>query len=153
MTEEKPFGPETLHLSFDRMLCSRHGETFRASWPLGMPSWMLMAFKKYGESAEFGKAVEGLNGKEAHNRAIEDHLDEKPLCCRLDPEDVFSIWIEMHQMLGEKSLWKRSLCYHCKKFVIGGPYQTRTALRGTENFRHLCLRCILFKMKQDPGFN
>jgi len=151
MTDDKPpFGPEVLNLTFNRLLCARHGETFKYKWPLGYPSWMLFSFQKYEGDGNLIEICKDAKNIEERNRAIEAHLDEKPVCCRLTAEEVYTIWLEIHKH-ETSSPWKRAPCKGCKKFMVGGPYETVSKTHGHQRHKHLCLRCILFRMQRDSG--
>lgn len=67
----------TVNLTFERVLCPRHGEPYRVTWPSGYPVFSLLAFE---EILKLPSVQQGCAGDV---KAIESLLDETPICCRL----------------------------------------------------------------------
>jgi len=143
---KKPFGPETTELNTERCLCNLHGQPFRDKWPSGWVMWVTFGFKRYDEDGGFLWLTEKDKIKRA--RLIEGHLDEKPLCCRLGQQRVYETYRQIQKQTGKP--WKRAKCQVCKRFQWGGRIKTNSKTMGPQNFKHLCLYCVVFRGKKDP---
>lgn len=155
-SEEKPFDAETTELTHERVLCLRHGEVFREKWPSGYPLFLVMAFQKVDEQTPANEypVKEGMD-KEQRARAVEAWLDINPLCCRLSPDGLLKLYLEIHKELGEDSPFKRESCQNCRSVAPGAPYRIQMGPRGPlQRYRHVCFYCVIHRMvRLNPGAN
>jgi len=145
-TPKKPeLTPETANMTFDRMLCLRHGEPFKAEWPSGYPSFICVGFKKYTDSGGMGKLPED---KVERARAMEVHFDLSPLCCRLGPDRLFDVYMEIQRDFNGP--WKKKLCLKCGRLQYGGPYRSSRTEHGGGIVltKHVCLSCVCFRTQR-----
>ena len=126
----------TVVMEFDRACCLQHGEVFRAGWPSGYPSFVLLGVDRLMKSEFFaeecGGKIENANSK----------LDEKPLCCRLAPDELEQLYNDADAKIKYAKL---ESCQGCGCIGYGVPY--RTANRA---FDHLCFHCIVHRLKPEP---
>lgn len=64
-----------------RVICALHGEPFRAAWPDGYIPFLLHATDAVLGQEGFAAYAEG----KVEN--INQMLDQRPLCCRMSPDD------------------------------------------------------------------
>ena len=135
----------TLNLEPEQVLCSRHGEPFRARWPEGFAVFthrvlaavlMEEAFVQEVEAATHGGGVlEELV-------TMKQLLAQKPLCCRLPALDLLRVYGETNVV---ERVWRWGVCALCGQVGYGGPY--REAAPNGEGFLpvalyHVCLICV-----------
>lgn len=119
-------------LTFERCLCTRHGEPFRSEWPSGFMVFSLKGLQKLGIEAPDGLPANQVIGW------IELQLSERPICCRLTREQLLPLYLESKK-------WKRRICVNCKELREGSPCKTRGDDGKLVDLRHVCLWCVLWK--------
>ena len=123
-----------VNLTFERMLCARHGEPFRAQWPKGYPIFMVHAFQAVASKPEVAAAVEGdITG-------LERLLDEKPACERLTRDELLALY-------GDAGIGKVAECVNCKRAALGTPYSTSGPAGRVTAAQHICFECVLDWMR------
>lgn len=123
----------SLNLTFDRVLCSRHGEPFRSKWPAGYALAMLEITRWLLASESFQEACEKDVAK------IEELLDEQPACCRLPQKELMRVYSLAAE--ATKDFGRMAPCDACGMRKIGTPYSTRTAKHD-----HICFECVIYRM-------
>ena len=108
-----------------RVICKLHGEPFRANWPAGYVPFLLFALDKVMGQEEF---VAYAGGEVAKVNAL---LDERPLCCRLSPDDRLEAW-------SKTGLGQRGFCRVCRQ-----PANVVTIPIGAGGLPHaVCFICM-----------
>lgn len=137
-TPPPPFsdGTPMIVMSFHRVLCPRHGEIFRENWPSGYPIFMVEAFGslKLREEVPLELSIED------HNKWIEKHLDEKPMCCRYTRDELLKLFLNARK-------WKRRLCINCKELRDGAAFHVTLPDGEQKRYRHVCLWCVIYKLE------
>ncbi len=126
-----------IELSPTRVICSRHGEVFRAHWPQGYAVFALQAFEHVVKQEGFAAYADGKIG------AAQALLDERPLCCRLSPETLLQVYVAC-------GVGRSSRCAHCREVAAGTPYRCSLPENRVEAFAHLCFRCIVLRTRAIP---
>ena len=73
--------PSKLDLTFERVLCDRHGEPLRARRPNGYPLFVVQAMAALSDDPTMQGDMIRLIGSDPAE-TMGNVLDEKPLCCR-----------------------------------------------------------------------
>jgi hypothetical protein len=117
---------EPVNMTTERVFCARHGEPYRAAWPKGYPTFVILLVKAIIDTP----GALGTSG--APSRAeIEVALDEQPACCRVSTATLERVYEE-----SKVGVLKRCNC--CRLRRLGTPYKTAAAV-----FRHLCFHCVI----------
>lgn len=121
MSDQQP----TIQLEPRRVICKLHGEAFRANWPAGYTTFLLFALDKVlrqeGFAAYAGGKVEAINGL----------LDERPLCCRMSPEDRLEAY-------AKSGIGTRGFCRICRQ-----PASVCSVRIGENALSHaVCFLCL-----------
>ena len=136
--------PPALELTPARVLCSRHGEPFRARWPRGYALFVLWGFEKLLALPDVAQAS---GGEIARVPAL---LDQKPLCCRLPAEDLLALY---HAVQAARGPWAEGRCERCGRVGLGGPYLTLNYWGRQRRYGHVCLDCVVYRLRPGPGNN
>jgi len=123
-----------LNLTFERTLCARHGEPFRAQWPKGFPIFVVKAFQAVASKPEIGEAVEGDITR------IEELLDERPMCDRLTRDELLTLY-------GDAAIGRMDVCVNCRRMALGTPYSTSGPGGRVTAADHICFECVLDWMR------
>jgi len=146
-------GPPTdkpvINITFDHALCPQHGESFQAKWPQGYALFIAEGFKRLGAAGGLAAAGTESEDVEVRNRAIEQHLDEKPICCRLGKVALLALYMWINRQHKQK-LWPLARCGCCKKIARGGAYRSMRAPDDPEivAHRHMCLHCVVNNVRR-----
>lgn len=135
-TSSQADGNPRIDLTFERALCGRHGEAFRAEWPSGYPTFLLHAWQKLDLLAD---APEGLTLEHAIAWAMYE-LGERPMCCRFKREELLSLYEGCRK-------WKRRVCKRCHQIRTGSKLTVTRPDGTTRKLGHTCLRCLVYKMR------
>lgn len=139
-----------LDLQPTRLICARHGEPFRDTWPTGYPTYATIIFDAINHLPEFA-AVVGQCVTAGHAvgipQAVGKLLDEAPACCRLPRETLLEVYEQVQKNAGP---WWVAACSLCGRRGLGGPYRRvcpHPAAAGgqaprTGSWPHVCLRCV-----------
>jgi len=142
VSEATPFGGITL--PFERILCPRHGEPFRAEWPRGYPLFAVKAIQRALEDPALQTRVNAPDRTQSpensaiFSRNVEAALDEKPACCRMKLEQLLELY-------RETGLGVVAECSICGEPGEGTRYQA--AILSEENRIdewHACFRCVVY---------
>jgi hypothetical protein len=126
--------PVQVELTFDRIVCARHGEPFRADWPTGFPTFSLALFEELTKDQQFADVV----GK--HTNLIHEALDHQPMCERLPKLTLYGAYLK-------SGLGTEDLCEGCGKRGLGTEYRTKTGPSTTHTYRHLCFNCVVYQLR------
>jgi len=137
----------SVRLDPEQVLCSRHGEPFRKSWPRGFAGFTRAAFDVVMMDGVFIREVKRLspnNNVREELIAVEQLLAQVPLCCRMTPADLFQVYGEVNLV---ERVWERAACDLCGEVRYGSPF--RQSAPNGEGFlplehSHVCLRCVCF---------
>jgi len=127
--EQKP----TIELRFERALCQRHGEPFRANWPSGYSMFVCMAIDRVMADPEIAARCGGDVAK------IHEVLDQRPLCCILPADELVEVY-------RANPIAKMGHCQNCRNHGLGTPYAVMTP-QGRMDYRHLCFWCVIHRMR------
>lgn len=122
-----------VELTFERALCARHGEPFRARWPKGYPIFMVKAFQVVASKPEIAEAVEGNISR------ITELLDERPMCERLTRDEMLGLY-------GDAGIGSMAVCDNCRRMALGTPF-SRTVGGQVMKDDHVCFECVLDWMR------
>lgn len=118
-----------------RTLCRFHAVPFLPRWPLALGDITQRLWNAASNTIPPYNGFEDFDEyTKAHCRWVEKHLDEKPLCCRLETINV----IHLGDIYESIPIFISALCTHCKKWKIGAPLPLKRAIRT-----HLCFGCYL----------
>lgn len=128
MTQPAPHTPDNqpgITLEPRRVICARHGEPFRINWPAGYIPFMLHALERVlqqeGFSAYAGNQVENIDAL----------LDQRPLCCRMSPDDRLEAY-------ARSGIGTRGFCRVCRQ-----PTNVCTIRIGENALPHaVCFLCL-----------
>ena len=154
MSEQTDFEKIRIHVSPTRAICGRHGEVFRAKWPLGYLPYIGESLKVFLEKPSVVVKVQMIvNGDSPElvqagtlldqTQAVEFLLDQRPLCCQLEPNELFDM---LQHVNNKHNVWDSSRCALCGKIGPGASYR-----RSPPNARdmapagiwvHVCLACV-----------
>ena len=140
---------KTIDLLFGRVWCPRHGEPFRAKWPLGAPVFAIMAVADLLEhSASFQAEIRRAEDEQrlTFPRAVEAALDQKPACCRFNKNALLALYLKAGVEGRKEPVFTRGSCFNCKRGAVGGPYRIQSG-SVVVPIPHVCLRCVVFHMK------
>lgn len=121
-----------LNLEFNRVLCSRHGEPFRAKWPSGYAAWVLFGFEAVVQLESFQAETGGDQFK------IELALDKTPICCRLGDGKVRELFNQIHEKC---HVWDQSGCSKCGRLALGSPIRTTNYWGRVKDQGFVCFDC------------
>ena len=133
-------------------ICGRHGELFRAGWPKGYTTFIAIGleclladpfFAAEVKKVMAGEHAECVFVKEGEVAAIEALLNVKPMCCRIPPDDLRQVLIEVAEKSG---CWEKKICNICgwkghgAKYRKVAPSVKSTSPVGQHN--HVCITCV-----------
>jgi hypothetical protein len=121
--------PIPIDLSFERVVCPRHGEPFRATWPTGFVTFSLNLFEALSK---------GVSPEEADS--IQDMIDARPLCELVNAFDL----LHAYQTSG---IGVVGLCFICGTERAGTEYTTKTSASKLEVYPHMCFECVVFRLQ------
>lgn len=130
-------------LTHDRAFCPIHGEPYRADYPRGYPTAMVMLAAAVLEDDRTPRDLRALCGQTEDelagdpvlfNRQVEALLDAVPACCRIRPGKLREIYIE--------TVAKPARCSVCHRKGPGTPFKT-----VQRNFAHVCVDCVLERLQ------
>lgn len=138
---------EKILLNPTDVICGRHGEVFKARWPLGYPIFSIMALERVLAQPDFGSAVTRLMEDPdvpdvtTLAAAVRYQLASIPLCCRLPKAELLDLYNEINT---KEHIWPHRHCDLCKRQRPGGPYRRMPGknVSAYKNFKHVCLRCV-----------
>ena len=137
-----------LELTPDRTICAIHGELFAHNWPVGYPTFAVMAFQKLIDSKRFMDKLEGKFPKNID--AVHKELDKSPVCCQLHPSALIEVLMRVN---GEDKVWEKKKCRGCNRMRCGTVYRMTGSIgRPKKTFSHLCLSCVVHRI-QPLGLN
>lgn len=121
-----------INLEPERVICAKHGEPFRLTWPAGYPVFVVEGIQALVAMKTFSDECGGDVG--TANRL----LDLQPLCCRLGRNGLLTTFTKVHKILDERdaSPWTWAKCIGCKQYAVG------FRLKG---FGQICFPCFLDK--------
>ena len=97
LTALSTFCPDCKIVTFDQVLCQRHGQPFREKWPKG---YTIFAHKAMRTLLESGLSISS----------------DPPLCCRMSEPQLLEAYAESRIGVSRK-------CVACGKIRSGTPYQ------------------------------
>lgn len=121
--------PVEVELTFDRIVCNKHGEPFRSGWPSGFPTFSIAIFDDLSTDPEFVELVGGST------KLIHAALDRSPICER----------VGKYQLMGayaKSDVGVEGTCANCDRVAEGTPYHTTV-----QYFDHLCFECIVYNLE------
>jgi hypothetical protein len=151
MTTDNP------QLSLDpiRTICGRHGEPFKPLWPAGYGVFSLklvdFLLNHYEPFIDEARRWAEERGVPVLPTAVETLLRQKPMCCRVPPDDLITIYREVQK---EAGVWEHARCALCRHSDYGCQYR-RAPLdpRQTQSLApwpHVCLPCVVYG-QNTPG--
>jgi hypothetical protein len=124
-----------LSLTFERLLCAKHGEPFRPEWPRGYAHY---AARYLGhipiEQVKTEITAAGLYGKPIPDQ-MGFLLDRKPLCCRLGNDKM----LEIYDVL---ELGRLAFCPVCHQNRRGGEVKIHNFWGRPKKYPHICFGCL-----------
>lgn len=126
----------SIYLPPSSVICGRHGEHFRQFWPRGYQQFTLQGLQILLTTEHFQKESEGKI------ELATDLLRIKPICCRLTPDEIYQLYLDLHE---ELHLWTAQKCEKCKMIGIGGPYRFVNFWRSKIiQSKHTCFECVAY---------
>jgi hypothetical protein len=119
------------------ILCARHGEPYRANWPMGIGAMLAMGLEFIKEDIELAQEWEALGGVEYMGAA----LTKRPICERVSPEHLMMMYLD-------SKIGVFGLCDHCRDIKCGTPYRLMNYWGRLVKKRHLCFDCVLYRMER-----
>ena len=117
-------------LTFDRVVCPRHGEPFRDEWPNGFPTFSMLLFEDLSKNETFLEVV-------GHDtKLISAAFDRQPLCERVSKPTLMGAYLA-------SGIGKEAKCSNCGEINYGTPYRTTG-----QHFKHLCFECIVYRLER-----
>lgn len=131
---------EAIEITAARVICSRHGEPFRATWPAGYLLFAVQSLQYVTGRPGFWEEAKRLGGTEDSDRKkIEYALDIRPMCCRLTSEKL----IEMYEA-AKFGVTRR--CRGCDRKRLGAPYSVTTPTGEVGAYDHICFGCVVHNL-------
>ena len=131
-----------IDISSERIICPRHGEPFRATWPLGYIRFSLVLMDDIWQNDRVIRAAKRIQGHDGpiDPKVIEGVLDIMPACCQVTDSQLLRAYA-----LSE--LGSVGRCRHCGKKRRGTRYKSRV---GAEiiSHRHVCFHCVVHYVPQ-----
>lgn len=115
-------------LTYDRVVCNRHGEPFRDEWPKGFPTFGILLFQEISDEDTFLDVV----GKDT--KLISAAFDRLPICERVSKPVLMGAYLSA-------GIGKRAKCDNCGAIEDGTSYRTTI-----DRFEHLCFQCIVYRL-------
>ena len=132
MSDAKPM----VELPVQAVVCSVHGEPFRATWPAGYPFAVVRLFEA---AVSTSRELQEAAGNDAHrlNGVIAEF---GPLCRLVPAEHGLAIYKDAAATKGT-AFGAYGVCAICRKWKLGTPYSARQpgAIVVT---RHACFECV-----------
>lgn len=122
-----------VELSFNRVVCARHGEPFRDTWPSFFPAFAMALFEELAKLPIFEEVI----GK--RSQLVAEALDHSPICERVDGYTLLGAYIK-------SGLGHPDTCGGCGLFGQGTPYMTQNADGQLFRYPHLCFDCVVFNL-------
>lgn len=138
----------------DVVMCGRHGEPFRARWPVGYPRFALLLIERVFDTDEFCQAVEAMRQARGlcAEEAVQALLHDRPLCCRLTPGGLLEVYNTVQRA---EPVWQTGRCELCGEVGLGGPYRrarpTVQAATPMGTYNHVCLHCVCYGNAKPVG--
>ena len=115
LTEEQQSG---IVLNGARVFCPLHFSPLIEQWPKGFEKISKYLYDAWMDEREYASLGDALNPIVDPN-IIHTMLDEKPLCCRVEPQTLMKAYIN-------SKLGRQIKCYGCKTerlgFIMKGEY-------------------------------
>lgn len=137
-----PEGQLPVEITPQRMVCSGHGEHFRANWPIGFMVFSVKAFQKATENPKLWdacRAAAHLSAIETINPTVINLVTEhKPLCYFLERADLIALLREAGTLEG--GTWLRiARCDVCGVPRFAGDYTV--SYPDGNRVETVCLEC------------
>lgn len=134
------------------VICTRHGEPFRAQWPAGYPGFVAIGLQALLSDPAFATRVKVIVADPEFSditdeiESIRFLLSQKPLCCSLGPEALLGVYKELASKM---QLWEARHCTACGRHSPGcrfrqvqTPLVSRYGAPVITRQVHLCFHCI-----------
>lgn len=122
-----------------RVFCDFHARPFIPEWPRGVDYFMTRVWNLASNTIPPYNGSESLDDwTRGHCRWVEKHLDEKPLCCRLEKANLPNL-IELYCAVPS---FRVNLCAYCKRLEAGASLPIYRAFKS-----HVCFACYLDRHK------
>jgi hypothetical protein len=122
-----------------RVWCPKHGEPLRAQWPKGhLPATIKLFQQVCAEGSMWVEAAANAGiqqGQEVPVAAVEEVLDVRPLCCRVDRDFLLTLYLDM-------GIGVLKVCQLCFKSHMGTSICARE-----RHFAHVCFECVLDRLR------
>jgi hypothetical protein len=130
-------GPETVTVEVDltspRIVCPRHGEAFRAQWPIGFMPFSVAVFEALVSDEVFANDVGESTA------AIEGALDQRPICERINKTALLRAYVD-------SGIGAEGHCDNCQTDALGTPYSFSNP-SGKVEVGHLCFQCLVYHLR------
>jgi hypothetical protein len=114
-----------IQLTFERCVCSLHGEPFRETWPEGYPKFMMALVGELMTNESFHEATRG------DVKNWNSVLDRKPACHWIGPAGMLAAYMT-------SGVGVEGSCDICLDWGMGTPFHT---LQVT--YKHMCFECVV----------
>ena len=119
--------PIQVELTFDRVVCSRHGEPFRSGWPSGFPTLSIAIFEDLTHRRGIRR-----DRWQAHGAHQCSSFIARPSVQRMAKATLLGAYVQ-------SDVGTSAVCDVCDLEGLGTPYRTQQQVYG-----HMCFECVIY---------